>query len=54
MKIGKAAKERLENFRYPLQDAFAYGLAFLPENVVFEKDLSVNLQVSLEYFDLID
>ncbi|KAI7795656.1 hypothetical protein IRJ41_002465 [Triplophysa rosa] len=44
VKIGKAINERLENFTYPLREAFAYGLALRPQNVVFQKDLSVNLQ----------
>ncbi|XP_050966558.1 uncharacterized protein LOC127165725 [Labeo rohita] len=55
--IVRAAKKRLQNFRNPLREACAYGAASVPQNAVFEKDQSINLETkdqrifgaSLEY-----
>ncbi|XP_051533343.1 uncharacterized protein LOC127428788 [Myxocyprinus asiaticus] len=44
VKIARAAKTRVENFKYPLREAFAYGLASHPQNVVFDKDLRSDFQ----------
>uniref|UniRef100_A0A8C1Y911 Cyclic nucleotide-gated potassium channel n=1 Tax=Cyprinus carpio TaxID=7962 RepID=A0A8C1Y911_CYPCA len=57
VEISRAAKKRLQNFRHPVQEACAYGVASVPQNAVFEKDQSTNLETkeqrifgaSLEY-----
>uniref|UniRef100_A0A673L3B5 Cyclic nucleotide-gated potassium channel n=1 Tax=Sinocyclocheilus rhinocerous TaxID=307959 RepID=A0A673L3B5_9TELE len=53
VEIARAAKKRLQNFRHPLREACAYGVASVPQNAVFEKDQSINLErifgASLEY-----
>ncbi|XP_016407769.1 potassium channel KAT3-like [Sinocyclocheilus rhinocerous] len=46
VEIARAAKKRLQNFRHPLREACAYGVASVPQNAVFEKDQSINLEVS--------
>ncbi|XP_073695562.1 cyclic nucleotide-gated cation channel alpha-3-like [Garra rufa] len=57
VEIARAAKKRLKNFRNPLQEACAYGVASVPQNAVFETDQIINLKTkdqrifgaSLEY-----
>ncbi|XP_043094879.1 uncharacterized protein LOC122345115 [Puntigrus tetrazona] len=44
VEIARAAKKRLQNFRHPLREACAYGVASVPQNAVFEKDQSINLE----------
>ncbi|XP_059400985.1 cyclic nucleotide-gated cation channel alpha-3-like [Carassius carassius] len=57
VEIVRAARKRLQNFRLLLREACAYGVASVPQNAVFEKDQSINLETkdqrifgaSLEY-----
>uniref|UniRef100_A0A8C7QKT3 Cyclic nucleotide-binding domain-containing protein n=1 Tax=Oncorhynchus mykiss TaxID=8022 RepID=A0A8C7QKT3_ONCMY len=41
--IARTAQKRLHNVKHPIREAFALGVASNPQNVVFQKDLSVNL-----------
>uniref|UniRef100_A0A8C7JK48 Cyclic nucleotide-gated potassium channel n=1 Tax=Oncorhynchus kisutch TaxID=8019 RepID=A0A8C7JK48_ONCKI len=43
LKIARTAQKRLHNVKHPIREAFALGVASNPQNVVFQKDLSVNL-----------
>ncbi|XP_067280826.1 cyclic nucleotide-gated cation channel alpha-3-like isoform X2 [Pseudorasbora parva] len=43
VKIVTVAKTRLRNSKYPLLDACPNGVAFIPQNVVFDKDQSIKL-----------
>uniref|UniRef100_A0A4W4EST5 Cyclic nucleotide-binding domain-containing protein n=1 Tax=Electrophorus electricus TaxID=8005 RepID=A0A4W4EST5_ELEEL len=44
MMITRAAKTHLHNVKHAIREAFALGVASNPQNVVFHKDLSVNLK----------
>ncbi|XP_045080549.1 LOW QUALITY PROTEIN: uncharacterized protein LOC123481251, partial [Coregonus clupeaformis] len=43
LKIARTAQKQLHNVKHPIREAFALGVASNPQNVVFQKDLSVNL-----------
>ncbi|XP_056327370.1 uncharacterized protein LOC130239988 [Danio aesculapii] len=44
VQISGDAKTRLQNLRCPIEEAYTFGLASIPQNVAFEREQWINLQ----------
>ncbi|XP_073775300.1 cyclic nucleotide-gated cation channel alpha-3-like isoform X4 [Danio rerio] len=44
VQISRDAKTRLQNLRCPIEEAYIFGLASIPQNVAFEREQWINLQ----------